>query len=126
MTEAKKLIPRRSPGSSPFLDRQQSRIERVDIGAGHGPFQRELRVQRVYQNIPFAGRDDRGHEHCRRGLGFEPRIAKCSAHREPAFPPSWISIGFQDQRVWDFRRIGIEGLDVIRLFEVDQDLQGGE
>jgi hypothetical protein len=28
----------------------------------------------------------RGHEHCRRGFGFEPRIAKCAADREPTLP----------------------------------------
>ncbi len=117
---------RRSPGSSLLLDREQSRIEGVGIRAGHDPFQGELRVQRVDENIPFARRDDRGYEHCRRSLSFKPRITKCSADRELAFPSRWERIGFQDQRVWDFRGIGINGLDVIRLFEADQDLKGSE
>lgn len=109
----------RSPGSSLFLDPQQSRIEGIGIGTGHDPPQRELRMRRVDEYIPFARRDDRGHEHCRRGLGFEPCIAKCTADRQPAFPSRWKRIRFQDQCIWNFRRIGIEGLDVIRLFESD-------
>jgi hypothetical protein len=83
-------------------------------------------VQRIDEHIPFARRDDRGHEHCRRALGFEPRIAKCPADREPAFSSRWERIRFQDQRVWDFRGIGIKGLDVIRLFEANQELKGSE
>ena len=79
-------------------------------------------MQRVDENIPFARRDNRGYEQCRRSLGLEPRIAKCPADGEPAFPSRWIRIGFQDQCIWDLRRIGIKGLDVIRLFEADQDL----
>ena len=83
-------------------------------------------MQRIDENIPFARRDYSGDQHCGRGLGFEPRIAKCPADGKPAFPSRRKRIGFQDQRVWDFRRIHIKGLDVIRLFEADQDLKGRE
>lgn len=83
-------------------------------------------MQRVDENIPFARCDDRGHEHCRRGLRFEPRIAKRAADREPAVPSRWKGFRFQDQVVRDFRRIGNKGLNVIRLFEANQNLQGGE
>jgi hypothetical protein len=33
------LIPQRSSRPNPFLDRQQSRVERVGVGTRHDPFQ---------------------------------------------------------------------------------------
>jgi hypothetical protein len=74
-------------------------------------------VQWIDEHIPFARRDDRGHEQCRRLLGFEPSIAKCTTNRDPTFPSRRIGIGFEDQRVRDFRQISKKRLDVIRLFE---------
>jgi len=64
---------------------------------------------------------------CRRGFGFEPRIAKCAADREAdSSIGAGKESGFQDQWVWDFRRIDKKGLNVIRLFEADQDLKSRE
>ena len=83
-------------------------------------------MQRIEENIPLARRDDRGHEHCWRGLRFEPRIAKRAAQREPAFPSRRKRIGFQDQVVRDFGRIGKKGLNVICLFEAHQEFKGRE
>jgi hypothetical protein len=59
------LIPWRSSRPNPFLYRQQSRVERVGVRTRHDPFQRELRMQGIHENIPFAGSDHGRHPQCR-------------------------------------------------------------
>ena len=59
------LIPLRSSSPSAFLDRQQSRVECVGVGTREDPFQRELRMEGIHKNIPFAGSDHGGYPQCR-------------------------------------------------------------
>ena len=83
-------------------------------------------MEGIHENIPFAGGDHGGHPQCRKIIRLEPRIAKCSTDRDPALPAYRQRLGRQNEMVWDFHGIGVERLNVIGLFEADQNLQGGE
>jgi hypothetical protein len=120
------LIPWRSSRPNPFLYRQQSRVERVGVRTRHDPFQRELRMQGIHENIPFAGSDHGRHPQCRQIVRLEPRIANCSTDRDPTPPTCRQRLGRQNEMVRDFHGTGIKRLNVIGLFEADENLQGGE
>jgi hypothetical protein len=83
-------------------------------------------MEGIQEDIPFAGGDHCWHPQCREIIRLEPRIAKCSTDRDPALPAYRQGLGRQNEMVRDFHGIGVEGLNVIGLFEADENLQGSE
>src|SRR5882757_3086175 len=72
------------------------------IGTRHDPFQRELRMEGIHENIPFAGSNHGRHTQCRQIVRLEPCIAKCSTYRDPTPPTCRQRLGRQNETVRDF------------------------
>ena len=57
---------------------------------------------------------------------IESLATRLPTDSDPALPAYRQSLGRQNEMVRDFHGIGVERLNVIGLFEADQNLQGGE